>query len=147
MLSHMIHDTEQAGAAPAPAVPRAVCLLCAVLPLLPLPGQEPRFLNINCAQRTVSKDSRCSPCLTRSRCVSGGHWITNMRRMMTRHEVEVLQGFPAGRIRLPAGVSEKVYAGMLGNAFTVPVVGRVCLALLRTVGIVDPTWPDVWARS
>ena len=69
-----------------------------------------------------------------------------MRRMMTRHELEVLQGFPAGRIRLPAGVSEKVYAGMLGNAFTVPIVGRVCLALLRTVGIVDPTWPDVWAR-
>ena len=67
--------------------------------------------------------------------------------MMTRREVEVLQGFPAGRTRLPPGVSDKTCAGMRGNAFTVPVVGRVCLALLRTVGIVDPTWPDVWARS
>ena len=46
MLSRMIHDTERAGAAPAPAVPRAVCLLRAALPLLPrlpLPDQEPQF--------------------------------------------------------------------------------------------------------
>ena len=35
---------------------------------------------------------------------------------------------------------------MLGNAFTVPVVGRVWLALLRTVGLVNPTWLDVWAH-
>ena len=70
-----------------------------------------------------------------------------MQRLMTRREVEALQGFPAGRIRLPEGVSERIYAGMLANTFTVPVVGRVCLALLRTVGLVDPTWPDVWARQ
>ena len=142
MLSHTVLC--RAGAAP--AVPRAACVpRCR---LLPLPGQEPRFVNINCVQPpVVGKDSRCCPCLTRSRCVGGGHWITNMRRMLTRREMEVLQGFPAGRIRLPAGVSEKTYAGMLGNAFTVPVVGRVCLALLRTVGTVDPTWPDVWARN
>ena len=59
-----------------------------------------------------------------------------MRRMLARREVEALQGFPAGRVFLPAGVSDKMCAVMLGNAFTVPVVGRVCLALLRTVGLV-----------
>ena len=57
-----------------------------------------------------------------------------MQRVMTRREAGALQGFPAGRIRLPEGVSERIYAGMLANTFTVPVVGRVCLALLRTVG-------------
>ena len=106
-------------------------------------------MNLNCVRSppaVLGKDSLCCPCLTRARCLSGGHWITNMQRLMTWREVEALQGFPAGRIRLPAGVSDKMYAGMLGTAFTVPVVGRVCLALLRTVGLVDPTWPDVWAQ-
>ena len=115
-------------------------------PLLP-PGHEPRLVSINCVQPpAVGEDSLCALCLTRTRCVGGGHSITRMRRMMTRREVEALQGFPAGRVLLPAGVSDKMYAGMLGNAFTVPVVGRVCLALLRPVGLVDPTWPDVWER-
>ena len=104
-------------------------------------------MNITCVQPpAVGEGSLCSLCLTRTRCVGGGHWITNMRHMMPRREVEALQGFPAGRVLLPAGVSSKMHAGVLGNALTVPAVGRVCLALLRTVGLVDPTWLDVWER-
>ena len=63
------------------------------------------------------------------------------RRYMTIHELEELQGFPCGQSRIPAGVTLKAYAGMLGNAFSVPVVGRVALALLKTVGrIKDFSW-------
>ena len=130
-----------------PPSPLGIADLCAPPPPLLPPGQEPRLVSINCVQPpAVGKDSLCSPCLTRTRVVGGGHWVTNMRRMMTRREVEALQGFPAGRILLPAGISDKMCVGMLGNAFTVPVVGRVCLAPLRAVGLVDPTRPDVWER-
>ena len=53
------------------------------------------------------------------------------QRYMTLNEIEELQGFPGGHLRIPAGVSKKKYAGMLGNAFTVSVIGRVALNLLK----------------
>ena len=83
-------------------------------------------------------------CLTRSRCVEGGHWVSTKRRRMRIPEMERLQGLPPGLLQIPDGVSERQYAGMLGNATSVSVIGRVALALLRTVGLVDPRFPDVW---
>ena len=64
--------------------------------------------------------------------------------MMLRVELERLQGFPPGRLQRPPGVTEKQYTAMLGNAFTVSVVGRLSLPLLQCVGIVDNTTRDVW---
>ncbi len=94
--------------------------------------------------------SRCcfaekSPTLTRTRCKTGGHMLLPHLRYMTIQELEELQGFPGGHLRIPAGVSLKAYAGMLGNAFSVPVVGRVALALLKTVGKIPIRFPDPWA--
>ena len=45
----------------------------------------------------------------------------------------------------PATVTERRYKGMLGNAFTVSVVGRIALSLLRTIGIAGPEVKDPWA--
>ena len=59
-----------------------------------------------------------SPTLTRSRCKLGGHMLLPMKRYMTLVELEELQGFPGGHLRVPAGVTAQHYAGMLGNAFT-----------------------------
>jgi hypothetical protein len=59
-----------------------------------------------------------SPTLTRSRCKLGGHMLLPMKRYMTLVELEELQGFPGGHLRVPAGVTAQQYAGMLGNAFT-----------------------------
>ena len=56
-----------------------------------------------------------------------------MRHMMTRREAEALQGFPAGHVFLPAGISDKMRAGMLGGVVTVQAVGCMCLALPRAV--------------
>ncbi|CAL1152354.1 unnamed protein product [Cladocopium goreaui] len=86
-----------------------------------------------------------SPTLTHSRCKSGGHMLLPMQRHMTLNEIEELQGFPGGHLRIPAGVSKKKYAGMLGNAFTVSVIGRVALNLLKMVGKVPPEHFDPWA--
>ena len=85
------------------------------------------------------------PCLTKTRCMEGGHWLTRQRRMMTLSELEALQGLPPGYLRLPTGVTECQFAGMIGNAFTVSVIGRVALNLLRAVGVVKETCEDIWA--
>ncbi len=93
-----------------------------------------------------SKMYGCSPCLTRTRCGGGGHWVSNKGRMFTLKEMERLQGFPCGAagLRRPPGVTDRQYAKMLGNAFTISIVGRVALALLRTVGVAGDTHRDIW---
>ena len=64
---------------------------------------------------------------------------------MTLREIELLQGFPSGWLRFPPGVSEQQAACMLGNAFTVSVIGRIALRLLKTLGIVDDdACVDAW---
>ena len=85
--------------------------------------------------------------LTRSRSRTGVYMILPHRRFMTLHEVEALQGFPEGHLRIPAGVSPKQYAAMLGNAFTVSVVGRVSLHLLKVIGKIPWNYPDPWATE
>ena len=89
----------------------------------------------------------CCPCLTRSRCSSGGHWVSNLQRMLCIPEMEALQGFPPGYIKRPSIVTQRQYAAMLGNADTVSVVGRVALSLLSSVGLVDRARRrDIWHR-
>ena len=65
-------------------------------------------------------------------------------------ELERLQGVPPNRIMLEdSGATRPQYCGMLGNAFSVPVAGRVALALLRSIST-DATLPllrDPWARG
>lgn len=87
------------------------------------------------------------PCLTKSRCQTGGHWLLNLNRKMTIVEMARLQGIPDGRLKIPGAVTEKRYRGMLGNAFTVSVVGRVALRLLRAIGIAGPEVRDPWAEA
>ena len=66
---------------------------------------------------------------------------------MTIVEMARLQGIPDGRLKIPGAVTEKQYGGMLGNAFTVSVVGRVALRLLRAIGIAGPEVRDPWAEA
>ena len=88
-----------------------------------------------------------SPCLTRGRAGTHGHYLLPQRRMMCLAELEELQGIPAGHLCIPAGVTESQYGQMLGNAFTVPVAGRVAIALLKQVGKLPVDYPDVWAEA
>jgi DNA (cytosine-5)-methyltransferase 1 len=91
----------------------------------------------------------CSPCLTRSRCGSGGYFLVHKGRMMETTEMLKLQGFPLRRLRRPTCVSERQFRMMIGNSFSVPVIGRVAIRLLFTVGLVkgdakgNP--PEPWA--
>ena len=112
------------------------------------PNRDPYIVDINSGRSaSTPATAMMSPCLTRTRCSEGGHWLVNHRRMMTLSEIEALQGFPKGLFRLPIGVSTPQFANMLGNAFTVSVIGRVALSLFRTLGIVDERCQDIWASS
>lgn len=84
------------------------------------------------------------PCLTRSRCISGGHWLMNLNRKMTTEEMETLQAIPLQRLSLPPHMKARAYQGMLGNAFTVSVVGRIAVRLLRAIGLTTAVG-DPWA--
>jgi len=109
------------------------------------PNRDPYIVGINSGRSAAA--AMMSPCLTRRRCSEGGHWLVHRRRMMTLSEIEALQGFPTGLFRLPIGVSKQQFAAMLGNAFTVSVIGRVALSLFRPLGIVDERCQDIWASG
>ena len=66
---------------------------------------------------------------------------------MLTSEMLKLQGFPTKRLARPSGVSARQFQCMIGNAFSVNVMGRVALKLLKTVGLVkEKECPDVWAK-
>ena len=84
------------------------------------------------------------PCLTGSACRRASPWILNLNRPLSVAEIETLQGIPDGRLKRPKGVTYTQHRGMIGNGFTVGVVGRIALRLLQTVGLLPSEWPDIW---
>jgi site-specific DNA-cytosine methylase len=84
----------------------------------------------------VSYMDSVSPCLTRSRASSGGHWLTWKQRKMHISEVFALQGVPAKRI--PEGIlSERQMGAIAGNAVPVPLLKRVMRALFQAAGLLQ----------
>ena len=71
--------------------------------------------------------------------------MANLNRHLLVEEMEALQGIPLGRLRWPSGMRRSMYGAMIGNSFTVGVVGRVALRLLKTIGKLPAAWPDAWA--
>ena len=66
-----------------------------------------------------------SPTLTRTRCLSKDYWSMRHAARLTTTEMMRLQGFPVGDITIPAGVTDCQMAGMLGDAFAIPVMVRI----------------------
>ena len=75
-----------------------------------------------------------SPCLTASGRRSGGSWVANLSTHLLIEEMEALQGIPEGRLSWPSGTTRSKYGVMVGNSFTVGVIGRIALRLLKTIG-------------
>jgi site-specific DNA-cytosine methylase len=77
-----------------------------------------------------------SPCLTATRCASGGHFITTRGRLMTMSEMCRLQGLPPNRINYgKAKVSHKKFAKAVGNMMSVNVLQRILPVLLKSIGV------------
>ena len=68
-----------------------------------------------------------SPCLTKNRAASKGHWLTKESRWMTRNEVLALMG--VSESDFPHGVVSA------GNAVPIPLVQRVIDSLLKSAGL------------
>ena len=75
-----------------------------------------------------------SPCLTRGRAMSHGHWIIHRGRQMTSQEMFRLQGLKPERWSRPQGVPESHYMGAVGNAMSGNVVKAVLLSVLEALG-------------
>ena len=88
-----------------------------------------------------------SPCLTRHRGAHSGYWVFGKHRMMTIKEMERLQGVPTQRINIKGMASPRQYGQMLGNGFSVPVMGRVLRKILIGLCIFsNQELPDPWAN-
>ena len=76
-----------------------------------------------------------SPCLTRSRAGTGGHWLTWKQRFM--HTEEILRLMGVDMASIPQGVvSDRALRLMAGNAVSVDLLSLVLGSLLDAAGLV-----------
>ncbi len=90
--------------------------------------------------------TRYTPCLTRSRCATGGYWSFGKRRKFQIDEMEALMGVPRGSRTWKGVVSERQCAMLLGSGFVIPVVGRIMLRMAYAASLITRL-RDPWAAS
>ena len=76
-----------------------------------------------------------APCLTRTRCGSGGHWSFSRQRFLNLTELFRLMNIPDNRITIPQTLSERKVNLMIGSAFDVGLIQRILYQLLPASGI------------
>ena len=79
----------------------------------------------------------CVPCLTKSRCRSGGLWLVAHDDFTSLSELARLQGLNPADLVLPADVHEVKIREMIGNSFTASVFHRLFAQLLPAVGLAE----------
>ena len=100
------------------------------------PSKEPCFVDTSASLKWSSAMVGRTPCLTATRCASGGHFITHKGRMMTTSEMCRLQGLPPNRINYgKAKVSRAKFSKAIGNMMSVNVLQRLLPPLLRSAGL------------
>ena len=88
-----------------------------------------------------------APCLTRSRCMGRGYFITAGRhRCLSDHELGRLQGVDLRYLNLD-GISAKHLRSMIGNAMSRNVLDRLVPRVLFAAGLLHRIPPDFWADS
>ena len=93
-----------------------------------------------------------SPCLTRTRCSNGGHWVLSRGRRLTTQEQERLFGLhvqpPSGgrsvAVQRPPAVSVRAWGAIIGNSIPVPMLARVLCKALPAAGLLPGAVRDVW---
>ena len=77
-----------------------------------------------------------SPTLTRSRCLCMDYWSMRHASKLTLSEMMRLQGFPDDVV-IPRNVTRNQMAGMVGDAFTIPLAQRVLKAAVQAAECLD----------
>ena len=81
------------------------------------------------------------PCITKSKGSGPGFWLTKLRRYTTIDELLALQGLDGV---VPSDSMRRTPLGRaIGNAFTLPVVGRILCRVLAAAGLTPPLH-DPW---
>ena len=90
-----------------------------------------------------------TPCLTAARGAQGGFWLLGHRRMMHVDELLLLQGIDPASTHIRTAVSARQAGILIGNAFTLPLIARVLVCGLRSLGfeVVDPIEPSCMASA
>ena len=85
-----------------------------------------------------------TPCLTAARGAQGGFWLLSQRRMMHLDELLLLQGIDPATTHIRTAVSDRQAGFLIGNAFALPLIARVLVCGLRSLGfeVVDPIEPS-----
>jgi len=89
----------------------------------------------NCHSQYGALFAGYTPCLTAARGAQGGFWLLGRHRMMSVEELLRLQGFDPLETEIAQTVSARQAGSLLGNAFTLTVVGRVLVNALRSHGL------------
>lgn len=93
-----------------------------------------------------------SPCLTRTRCCNGGHWVLSRGRRLTTQEQERLFGLhvqpPSGghsvAVQRPPAVGVRAWGAIIGNSIPVPMLARILCKALPAAGLLPGAVQDAW---
>ena len=99
-----------------------------------LSAEERSFMVVNCHSQLGKLFVGTTPCLTAARGAQGGFWLLGHNRMMSLDELLRLQGLDPSSTHMASTVSSRQAGMLIGNCFTLPVVGRVLISALRACG-------------
>ena len=89
---------------------------------------------VNCHSQEGKLFLSRTPCLTAARGAQGGFWLRGKHRMMTVEELLRLQGFNPSQTQLTQVLSMRQAGALIGNSFALPVIGRVLVRALCSIG-------------
>lgn len=149
-LEELLEAREAVPARRGPMAERVQRVLQAGLCKLKAAGRDPDSehcaIDLLSSLKWSSAMHERSPCLTASRCRTGGFYLTKFNRTMTVTEICRLQGIPGGRFDYrAAGVSQNAFLFAVGNAMTSTLLARVLASVLNHMGILqgDPVTAGV----
>ena len=130
-----------------PSAPRAASKIDAVeRSLAPccVTEAESAHMVVNCHSQLGKLFIGKTPCLTAARGAQGGFWLLSQRRMMHLDELLLLQGIDPATTHIRTAVSARQAGFLIGNAFALPLIARVLVCGLRSLGfeVVDPIEPS-----
>ena len=102
------------------------------------PFKVPVIVDVGASEKFRSHRVQACPCITKSRASQLGYWCSTKGGRLTVQELALLQGFMPTTIKWKSfGISDKKFAGCLGNAQSLNVVVALLPHALYMAKIID----------